>query len=125
MHRQSQAKRMFAVRIDSTKLWKQHMASHQILTNNMEAGDLNAELGRRGTQNRVIEEHGLYFETNRNGQRIADSAISKSMKTASKCFPHKHINKITCISPGENISNQSDKDLIEFDRGHPVVLLQV
>jgi hypothetical protein len=44
----------------------------------MEAGDLNAKLGRRGTQKGVMEKYALHFETNNNGQRVTESAISKA-----------------------------------------------
>jgi hypothetical protein len=53
------------------------------------------------------------LETNNNGQRVIDFAISKSIIIASACFPHKEIHKITWTSPDGNTSNQIDHVLIE------------
>jgi hypothetical protein len=82
----------------------------------MVIGDLNAKLGREDVYEGVIGKHSLHLETNNNGQRVIDFAISKSMIIASTCFPYKKIHKITWTSPDGNTSNQTDHVLIETRR---------
>jgi hypothetical protein len=61
------------------------------------------------------------LETNNNGQRVIDFAVSKSMIIASTCFPHKEIHKITWTSPDGNTSNQIDHVLIETRRASNIL----
>jgi endonuclease/exonuclease/phosphatase family metal-dependent hydrolase len=48
--------------------------------------------------------------------RIIDCATSKSMITASTCFPTWEIHKITWTPPDRNTSNQIDHALIDTRR---------
>jgi hypothetical protein len=55
----------------------------------------------------------MHKETNDNGMRLIEFAISKGMVMCSTCFPHKEIHKQTWISPTGATKNQTDHILID------------
>ncbi|GBM20019.1 Craniofacial development protein 2 [Araneus ventricosus] len=70
--------------------------------------DFNAKIGKE----RFIRSHAghnsLHNDTNGNGQRLFEFAVSENMLIASTAFPHKEIHKYTWISPDGLTLNQID-----------------
>ncbi|GFX51630.1 craniofacial development protein 2 [Trichonephila clavipes] len=79
-------------------------------------GDFNAEIGRELFISSNAGLHSLHKETNENGQRLWDFAVSENLFIISTAFPHKEIHKYTWISPDGQTHNQIDHVLI--DRRH-------
>jgi len=55
-----------------------------------------------------IGKYSLHEETNNNGRRITDFAITKNMAISSTLFQQKIIHNETWRSPHETTSNQTD-----------------
>jgi hypothetical protein len=57
--------------------------------------------------------HSLHEESNDNGCKLIDFAMSKNMVITSTCFPHNEIQKRRWASPDGIVFNQIDHILIE------------
>ncbi|GFT20540.1 uncharacterized protein TNCV_2183771 [Trichonephila clavipes] len=78
--------------------------------------DFNAKIGRELFISSNAGLHSLYKETNKNGQRLWDFAVSENLFIISTAFPHKEIHEYTWISPDGQTHNQIYHVLI--DRRH-------
>ncbi|GFV56284.1 uncharacterized protein TNCV_106401 [Trichonephila clavipes] len=79
-------------------------------------GDFNAKIGRELFISSNAGLHSQHKETNENGQRLWDFAVSENVFIISTAFPHKEIHKYTRISPDGQTHNKIDHVLI--DRRH-------
>jgi hypothetical protein len=70
-----------------------------------------------------VGKYSLHEETNNNGWRMIDFAITKNMAISSMLFQHKRIHKETWRSPDETTSNQTDHVMI--DSRHATGILDV
>ncbi|GFW90121.1 craniofacial development protein 2 [Trichonephila clavipes] len=75
-------------------------------------GDFNAEIGRELFISSNAGLQSLHKETNENGQRLWDFAVSENLFIISTAFPRKEIHKYTWISPVSQTHNQIDHVLI-------------
>jgi len=76
-------------------------------------GDFNAQVGKELGLAPNIGKYSLHEETNNNGWRMIDFAITKSMAISSTLFQQKIIHKETWRSPHETTSNQIDYVMID------------
>jgi putative aminopeptidase FrvX len=53
----------------------------------MVAGNFKAKIGQEDIYKGVIGKHSIHLQTDNNGQKVTDLAISKSMIISSTCFP--------------------------------------
>jgi len=58
-------------------------------------GDFNAKVGKELGLAPNVRKYSLHEETNNNGWRMIDFAITKNMATSSTLFQHKRIHKET------------------------------
>jgi exonuclease III len=58
-------------------------------------GDFNAKVGKESTYKPTTGSESLYNETNYNGTKMIQFAISKGLNVRSTTFPHKDIHKLT------------------------------
>ena len=75
-------------------------------------GDFNAEVGKKNIYKHIIGNESLRNETNNNGIRMIQFAISKVLNVRSKIFPHKDIHNETWYSADGRTANQTDHVLI-------------
>jgi len=78
-------------------------------------GDFNAKVGKEPGLAPNVGKYSLHEETNNNGWRMTDFAITKNMAISSTLFQHIRIHKETWRSP-DGTSNQIDHVMI--DSGH-------
>jgi hypothetical protein len=76
-------------------------------------GDLNAKVGTDCAYEPNTGKEGLHEETNDNGQRLVDIAISRSLVIGGTHFPHKKIHKGTWKSPDNLTINHIDHVLVD------------
>lgn len=74
--------------------------------------DFNAKIGREHEYKRVTGCQSLHRESNDNGRRLINFAISGDMVVSSTCFPRRDIYKWTWRSPDGRTHNQIDHVLI-------------
>jgi hypothetical protein len=79
----------------------------------MVIGDFNDKIGKEEIYRDTVGGHSLHENTNDNGQRITDFAVSKDLVVSSTYFPHRDIHKYTWTSPDETTHNQIRHVLIE------------
>jgi hypothetical protein len=76
-------------------------------------GDFNAKVGKESGLAPNVGKYILHEETNNNGWRMLDFAITMSMAISSTFFQHKTIHKETWRSPDETTSNHIDHVIID------------
>jgi endonuclease/exonuclease/phosphatase family metal-dependent hydrolase len=86
-------------------------------------GDFNAKVGKETGLTPNIGKYNLHEETNNNGWRMIDFAITKNMAISSTLFQHNSIHKETWRSPDGTTSNQTDHVMI--DSQHATDILDV
>ena len=74
--------------------------------------DFNAEVGRESIFKPTIGQESLHKDSNDNGVRLVNFAISKNLVVKSTMFPHRNIHKYTWTSPDGKTHNQIDHVLI-------------
>jgi len=90
---------------------------------NVVMGDFNTNLGKEPGLAPNVGKYSLHEETNNNGWRMIDFAITKNMAKSSTLFKHKRIHKEIWRSPDKTTSNQSDHVMI--DSRHTTDILDV
>jgi len=75
-------------------------------------GDFNAKVGKEIIYKSSIGNEGLHNETNNNGIKMIQFAISQGLNVRSTTFPHKDIHKETLYSADGRTVNQIDHVLI-------------
>jgi hypothetical protein len=75
-------------------------------------GDFNAKVGRENIFKPTIGNDSLRQDSNDNGVKIVNFAISKNLVVKSTMFPHRNIHKYTWTSPDGQTQNQIDHILI-------------
>ncbi|KAI5717474.1 hypothetical protein M8J77_006391 [Diaphorina citri] len=88
-------------------------------------GDMNAKVGRESIFKPTIGDHSLHADTNDNGHRLIQFAISKNMFIKSTMYPHKNIHKATWVSPDLQTQNQIDHVLINERRQSSITDIRV
>jgi hypothetical protein len=73
---------------------------------------MNAEVGKGRTYKSTIGNESLHNETNKNGIKIIQFAISNGLNVRRTTFPHKDIHKETWYSADSRTANQIDHVLI-------------
>ena len=76
-------------------------------------GDFNTKVGKEPGLMPNVRKHSLLEETNNNGWRMIDFAITKNMAITSTLLQHKRTHKETWRSPDESASNQTDHVMID------------
>ena len=76
-------------------------------------GDFNAKVGRENIFKQTIGNESLHQDSNDNGVRIVNFAMSKNLNVKSIMFPHRDIHKLTWTSPDGKTQNEIDYILIE------------
>ena len=86
-------------------------------------GDFNAKAGRENIFKPTIGNESVHQDSNDNGVRIVNFAISKNLVVKNTSFPYRNIHKYTWTSPDEKTHNQIDHILI--DRRQHLSILDV
>jgi hypothetical protein len=76
-------------------------------------GGFNAKVERENIFKPTIGNESLHQDSNDNGIRIVNIAISKNLVVQSNMFPHRNIHNCTWTSPDGQTHNQIDKILID------------
>ena len=86
---------------------KLEWAYHKVASNDVKIimGDMNAKLGRERIFSPYLGKHNLHEESNGNGLKLVDFAMSKNLTICSTHFQHKNI-QATWRSPDGNTTNQ-------------------
>jgi len=75
-------------------------------------GDFNAKVGKESIHKPTIGNGSLHNETNNNGRKMIQFAISKVLNERGTTFPHKDMHKQTWYSADRRTANQIDHVLI-------------
>jgi len=84
-------------------------------------GDFNAKVGRENIFKPTVGNESFHQNSNNNGVRIVNFAISKNLDVKSIMFLHQNIHKYTWTSPDGKTHNQIDHILIDR-RWHSSIL---
>ena len=76
-------------------------------------GDFNAKVGSKCGSNEAVGQFSLHGESNENGSRLTDFALSRGLVVSSTRFPHRKIHLETWKIPGKQKVNQIDHVLID------------
>jgi hypothetical protein len=77
-----------------TKCWEKYITRHQVMTTKIITGDLNAKIGQEEVFLGLTGKHSRHKETNNNGMRLTEFAITKEWLSAQPAFPiNKSISK--------------------------------
>ena len=87
-------------------------------------GYFNAKVGRENIFKPTIGNESLHQDSNDNGIRLVNFAISKNLVVKSTMFPHRNIHKYTWTSPDGNTHNQIDHVLIDRRRQSSILHVQ-
>ena len=84
-------------------------------------GDFNAKVGRENIFKPTIGNESLHQDSNDNGVRIVNFAMSKNLVVKSTMFPHRNIHKCTWTSPDGQTHNQIDHILVDRRRHSSII----
>ena len=71
-----------------------------------------------------VVKYSVHEETNNNGWRMIDFAVTKNMAISSTLFQHKRIHKETWRSPDETTSNQIDHVMIDSQHATDILVVK-
>ena len=84
-------------------------------------GDFNAKIGKDPNYADITGLNSLHDQSNNNGERIIDFAVSKSLVVSSTAFPRKNIYKETWKSPDKRTRNQIDHALVDHKHRSSII----
>ena len=112
MYVHQQMKKMDEIKEEFCNLLEQNI--NQIANSGIKIilGDFNAKVGKENVYKPTIGNERLRNETNNNGIKVIQFALSKVLYVRSTTFPHKNVHKETWYSTDGRTANQLDLVLI-------------